>query len=203
LSGREAAAARKLREPDLFSYQAVELEQGDPAPLQVVTPQEVVAVAPENLTPLIAATPEPVSIIPDDQPLVVAVPDEAFAWFRAGEKSWELRRCGRQFNENAVVVGRAVEFRRGFRSDAALKGRIEQVAGAASIVAFFETAPYHEVIPVADSLEDAAAIAKRLLGPGAPGPVIGFRVELDVHDSVDSESQVRPPSAGKRQPRGR
>jgi hypothetical protein len=167
-----------------------------------VPPPSRIAVAPEPAASVIAPA-TPVAIVPDDQPLVVALTDEAFAWFRAGEKSWEVRRRGRQFNENDVATGRAVALRRGFRADGGMTGRIERVVQAASVEAFLDTVPYHEVVPVAESRDEAVAIAKRLLGPGAPSAVIGFRIEIENRDAEDGESQARPPAAARRQARGR
>jgi hypothetical protein len=193
-------------EPDLFSYRSVETADIIPAPVapRMVAPPMVpppVADRPES-SPASIPRPAPIGVIVEDRPLIVVLADEAFAWFRAGEKTWELRRRGRQFNENEVIAGREVSLYRGFRSDGGMTGRIDRVSGAASVEAFFEAVPYHDVVPVAESRDEAVAIAKRLLGPGSATPVIGFRIEVDRQASEDGENQVMPKSPGKRPSRG-
>jgi hypothetical protein len=187
-------------EPDLFSYRSVETSDIGPAP---VAPPMVVQPVADRPEPSPASIPRlaPIGVIVEDRPLIVVLADEAVAWFRAGEKTWERRR-GRQFNENEVIAGREVSLYRGFRSDGGMTGRIDRVSGAASVEAFFEAVPYHDVVPVAESRDEAVAIAKRLLGPGSATPVIGFRIEVDRQASEDGENQVMPKSPGKRPSRG-
>jgi hypothetical protein len=194
VSRKESAAARRWSEPDLFSYQACTPDQPVETP-----PTVAILEAPKPTpTPAIASPVMPVfAVAPDDPPLAVALADEAFAWFRTGEKTWELRRCGRHFNENEVAPGRSVELRRGFRSDSSLRGRIEQVIQAPSVDAFFDAVSYHEVIPAAESMEEAVAIAKRLFGPGAPAPLIGFRIAIDDGWGRDGDIEVASPSLVK------
>jgi hypothetical protein len=132
----------------------------------------------------------------------VSLADEAFAWVLDGEKIWELRRRGRQFNESTVTAGRAVAFSRGFRSDRAIMGEIVEVIEAASVRGFLESVPYQAVIPVAETCDEAVAVAARLLGPGGSGAVIGFRIEIARHDAAgaggsDPDSQVRPAKAAQ------
>ncbi len=200
MTRRESAAARRLSEPDLFSYRAFRPDRPVETP-----PTVAILEAPKPTpTPAIASPIMPVfAVAPDEPPLAVALADESFAWFRAGEKTWELRRCGRQFNESEVTPGRIVELRRGFGSDAALKGRIDEVIQAASVEAVFDAVFYHEIVPVADSKEDAVAIAKRLLGPGAPAPLIGFKIAIDDRGGMDGDAEVNSLSLVKRQARGR
>lgn len=103
---------------------------------------------------------------------------EPFRWFQCGQKRWELRRYGRQYTERHVIAGRSVELRHGYSSDVSLWGRIDRVITADSVKKFFELVPFREVIPLADSVEEAIAIANRILGTDGQGPVLGFKVKL-------------------------
>lgn len=115
---------------------------------------------------------------PASDRLFVPLAGEPFTWFQRGQKRWELRRYGRQFTERHVITGRSVELRHGYRSTASLWGSIVQVTIADNVKRFFELVPFREVIPVADSVEEAIAIANRILGTDGPAPVLGFKVEL-------------------------
>jgi hypothetical protein len=88
--------------------------------------------------------------------LFVPLSSEPFNWFRSGQKRWELRRYGRQYTPAHLTPGRRVELRRGYRSqEDALWGRVAHMVEATSLAAFFEKVPFHLVIPIARSREEA------------------------------------------------
>lgn len=122
--------------------------------------------------------------------LFVPLSSAPHAWFRSGDKQWELRRYGRQYTESHLRVGRPVELRRGYTdANTSLWGAIESVQRATSLRDFFDKVPYAAVIPEAASVDDAVDQAARILGVGAEEPVdlIGFKLELDhVHDPVEA-----------------
>jgi hypothetical protein len=62
-----------------------------------------------------------------------------------------------------------------------LWGTIQDVEHTADIREFFARVPFKEVIPTADSLEEAIATAEAILGldPSQPKPVLGFKVALE------------------------
>lgn len=112
-------------------------------------------------------------------PLIVPVSPESFQWFVEGERCWEVRRCGRDFTERDVLPDRPVEIRRGHRSNEALIGTIVEVLPVGDLASIFEQVSWRDIIPVASSLDEAAEIAHRLLGPGNRTRLIAFKVMLD------------------------
>jgi hypothetical protein len=113
--------------------------------------------------------------------LFVPLASDPHSWFLSGRKNWELRRLGRQYTERHVRPGRMVELRRGYSDKAtSLWGVIDDVAVANTISSFFDAVPYAQVIPTAQSRDDAEAIAAQILGVAADSPVdvIGFQVRL-------------------------
>lgn len=109
-----------------------------------------------------------------------------YSWFADGSKTWELRRRGGGWGPGVVRGGRRVELRRGYRDrNSSLWGTIREVLTAPSIEAFFGLVPYGQVIPVAQSHNDAVERAAAILGIDPhTAEVIGFRVELDPVDHV-------------------
>ncbi|WP_026618788.1 hypothetical protein [Ensifer sp. WSM1721] len=118
--------------------------------------------------------------------LFVALASEPFRWFESGEKLWELRRFGRQFNDARVCVGREVELRRGYSTKDSIWGEVNTVVVAESIAEFFKKVPFSEVIPIAESLSDAVEIAQQIIGHDDQ-KVIGFRV--DINEARDPASE--------------
>jgi hypothetical protein len=114
--------------------------------------------------------------LPKADRLFVALSDQPFAWFRSGQKKWELRRFGRQYTPKHVRVGRRVELRRGYRGPDVLWGEILDVIEAAGIDDFFNKVHFKEVIPVADSREQAIKIATDILKIDRQTPLLGFAV---------------------------
>jgi ASC-1-like (ASCH) protein len=108
--------------------------------------------------------------------LFVPLADQPFAWFRSGKKKWELRRLGRQYTQRHVRVGRRVELRRGYRGPDVLWGEILAVIEANGIEDFFEKVDFKDVVPVADSREDAVRIATEILRIDSTTPLLGFAV---------------------------
>jgi hypothetical protein len=106
----------------------------------------------------------------------VPLADQPFAWFRSGKKKWELRRLGRQYTQRHVRVGRRVELRRGYRGPDVLWGEILAVIEANGIEDFFEKVDFKDVVPVADSREDAVRIATEILRIDSTTPLLGFAV---------------------------
>ena len=114
--------------------------------------------------------------LPKADRLFVPLADQPFAWFRSGQKKWELRRFGRQYTRKHVKVGRSVELRRGYRGPDVLWGEILDVVEANGVDEFFSKVPYKEVIPVADSREQAIEIATAILKIEPNTPLLGFAV---------------------------
>lgn len=108
--------------------------------------------------------------------LFVPLAAQPFEWFIRGLKKWELRRHGRQYTRRHVRIGREVEFRRGYKGPDALWGVIVDVVEADSITAFFRKVSFHEVIPVANSIDEAVKISTDILRVPAETPVLGFAV---------------------------
>lgn len=114
--------------------------------------------------------------LPKADRLFVPLADQPFAWFRSGQKKWELRRFGRQYTPKHVRVGRRVELRRGYRGPDALWGDILDVVEANGVDDFFNKVHFKEVIPVADSREQAIKIAIDILKIDPKTPLLGFAV---------------------------
>src|SRR5262245_24971523 len=93
--------------------------------------------------------------LPKTDRLFVPLAKQPFAWFRSGQKKWELRRFGRQYTRKHVRVGRLVELRRGYKGPDALWGEILDVVEANSVDDFYNKVHFKEVIPVANSREHA------------------------------------------------
>lgn len=110
--------------------------------------------------------------------LFVALASDPFRWFASGEKLWELRRFGRQFNDARIQVGREVELRKGYSTKESIWGEVNSVVVAENIAEFFKKVPFSEVIPVAESLSNAVEIAQQIIGHHDQ-KVIGFRVDID------------------------
>jgi ASC-1-like (ASCH) protein len=108
--------------------------------------------------------------------LFVPLADQPFAWFRSGRKRWELRRFGRQYTPKHVRVGRRVELRRGYKGPEVLWGEIVEVIQANGIEDFFSKVYFKEVVPVAESREDAVEIATKILNVEADTRLLGFAV---------------------------
>lgn len=105
-----------------------------------------------------------------------------FSWFQSGKKTWELRRCGRQYTDKNIRLGRRVELRMGYTDPGrALWGVIVNIEQAATVSEFFKKVPYELVIPVATSLAEAVTLTSSILGlqPDNCGPVLGFEVDLE------------------------
>jgi hypothetical protein len=119
-------------------------------------------------------------LLPNNSPeadrLFVPLADEPFAWFRSGQKKWELRRYGRQYTRKHVRVGRRVELRRGYKGPDALWGEILEVVEASGVDEFFNKVHFKEVIPVADSREHAIRIATDIMRTDSNTHVLGFAV---------------------------
>lgn len=117
----------------------------------------------------------------------MALASDPFRWFASGEKLWELRRFGRQFNDARIQVGREVELRKGYSTKESIWGEVNSVVVAENIAEFFKKVPFSEVIPVAESLRNAVEIAQQIIGHHDQ-KVIGFRVDID-------ETRDRPSGA--------
>jgi len=104
-----------------------------------------------------------------------------FHWFKEGKKKWELRKCGRQYSERHIWVGRRVELRHGYRLGESLWGTVTHTLTAESLPEFFSKIDYRSVIPDAMSLEEAYEFARSILNipEGSEMPVFAFRIELD------------------------
>jgi hypothetical protein len=109
--------------------------------------------------------------------LFVPLAHQPFRWFQSGEKKWELRRFGRQYTPKYVRVGRRVELRKGYRGPDALWGKILDVIQAKNVDDFFNKVPFKDVIPVADTREDAVKIAIHILNVDSDTPLLGFAVD--------------------------
>jgi hypothetical protein len=108
--------------------------------------------------------------------LFVPLANQPFAWFRSGRKRWELRRFGRQYTLEHVRVGRRVELRRGYRGPDALWGEILDIMLANGLEDFFSKVYFKEVVPIAESREDAVKIATEILNVESNTPLLGFAV---------------------------
>ena len=86
-----------------------------------------------------------------------------------------------------LTPGRRVELRRGYRSqEDALWGRVAHMVEATSLAAFFEKVPFHLVIPVARSREEALERASSILGIArlkSPQRLLGSRWRCCERDS--------------------
>ena len=117
-----------------------------------------------------------------DKRLFVPLCSGPYEWFRSGQKTWELRRYGRQFTEKHVIQGRKVELRRGYSSrEDALNGVVCDVVRADGLRSFFGKVSYREVIPTADSEESAVRQAAEILRIPADGdtPLLGMHVVFE------------------------
>lgn len=124
--------------------------------------------------------------------LFVPLADGPFRWFASGEKSWELRRLGRQYTPKHLAPGRRVELRRGYsNTTSVLWGRISDVREAPGIEAFFELVDYRKVVPTAKSRAEAVQMATDILG-AKDDRVIGFAVDLDAVEEVPLHSDFIP-----------
>jgi ASCH domain len=109
----------------------------------------------------------------------VPLATQPYRWFASGRKQWELRRLGRQYTPKHLKLGRRVELRCGYADkNSALWGTLAETREAGSIAQFFDLVDFREVIPEANSREDAVHTAAQILGTGDV-PVIGFRVDVD------------------------
>ena len=120
--------------------------------------------------------------------LFVPLSSEPFDWFVSGEKTWELRRHGRQFTRDHVYRGRYVELRRGYNSNDSLVGTINSVVESSSLREIFEAVGkiefekgYRAIIPNARSLEEACAKAEEILKPKPGEKFIAFNVVENVN----------------------
>jgi len=114
--------------------------------------------------------------------LFVPLATEPFVWFESGNKSWELRKYGRQFTEKTVYEGRRVELRCGYSDpNRSIWGTISKVEKSKTIEDFFTEIDFSIVIPVAQSNFHAIQIAKTILGINDNNEFIflGFEVRLD------------------------
>lgn len=114
--------------------------------------------------------------------LFVPLSAEPYAWFKSGQKRWELRKYGRQYTEKYVRPNRKVELRHGYSDpNQALWGTIISFRITEDLKNFFDRVPYEQVIPIAQNLDDAIAISKKILqiAEDKPVPIIGFEVSLD------------------------
>jgi len=113
-----------------------------------------------------------------EERLLVALTADSYLAFRAGQKTWELRK---QFAERDIRPGRAVELRRGYRdADSAISGEIVEVVSAASLKEFFQRVHWETVLPECPDEPTAIETARHILNlrKGANGPVIGMRISL-------------------------
>lgn len=113
--------------------------------------------------------------------LFVPLSSDPFQWFASGRKRWELRRYGRQYTTDHVILGRTVELRKGYSNrESVLWGTIVDVRRAPGIRDFFRQVPFAEVIPVAGSEEEAIQMATKILAltDAQSQEVLGFCVEL-------------------------
>jgi hypothetical protein len=114
--------------------------------------------------------------LPKADRLFVPLAALPFAWFCSGKKKWELRRFGKQYTPKHVRVGRRVELRKGYRGTDALWGEILDVVEAKGVDEFFNKVHFREVIPVADSREQAIKIATDILKIDRNTRLLGFSV---------------------------
>jgi hypothetical protein len=108
--------------------------------------------------------------------LFVPLADQPFAWFRSGRKKWELRRFGRQYTPKHVRIGRRVELRRGYKGPDVLWGEILDVVEANGVDDFFSKVYFKDVIPVADTREQAVEIVTAILKVDSMTHLLGFAV---------------------------
>jgi hypothetical protein len=108
--------------------------------------------------------------------LFVPLNSAAFGWFSSGCKRYELRRQRAAFCPRHLSSGRRVELRRGY-SGCSLWGKVGGVVEGSTINDVLTAVDYREVIPPAQSLEDAIYIATSIIGE--QGPFILFEVQLD------------------------
>lgn len=114
--------------------------------------------------------------------LFVPLATEPYRWFESGQKTWELRVLRRQFNLMSVRVGRRVELRRGYSTGDSLWGEITAVQTDTKLEWMFQQVPFWQVIPTAESVEDAARMARQILKHPTPFSVryIAFEIKLEV-----------------------
>jgi hypothetical protein len=108
--------------------------------------------------------------------LFVPLATQPFVWFSSGQKKWELRRFGRQYTPKHVRVGRRVELRRGYGGREVIWGKVLDVVEADGVDDFFNKVNYKEVVPVANSREDAIKIAIEILKIDPKTRLLGFAV---------------------------
>jgi hypothetical protein len=110
------------------------------------------------------------------QRLFVPLKSEAFDWFAAGTKCFELRRIRPQFDPRLVRPGRRVQLSKGY-SGSSIWGKVGAVKTASTLDEMFEMVDYHLIIPNAESRQDAVAKASEYVGQH--GPFIAFEVLLE------------------------
>jgi ASC-1-like (ASCH) protein len=111
----------------------------------------------------------------------VPLSTEPFEWFKSGQKQWELRKYGRQFTEKHVFTGRFVELRKGYSTDQALWGTIDEVFTFDDLNSVFSRIDYRKIIPTVGSKEDAIKRTKDLLDISTTdSKYISFKVDLTI-----------------------
>jgi ASC-1-like (ASCH) protein len=115
--------------------------------------------------------------------LFVPLSSEPYRWFKSGQKKWELRRLGRQYTLKNVVIGRAVELRKGYSTKESLWGKVIDVKVFGSIKEVFETIEYKDVIPVARSSMEAVVISENILKVQKNSKYLCFRVLINSESS--------------------
>ncbi|MDD1137070.1 hypothetical protein M5G22_05835 [Pseudomonas sp. TNT2022 ID233] len=100
-----------------------------------------------------------------------------FKWFSSGEKKWELRRIGGQYNTQNIYKGRPVELRRGYNSDQLLWGVIDSTILSQTIEEAIEAVgDFKSIIPTAKSKHEAAKISYEILKPSPNDRFIVFSI---------------------------
>ena len=94
--------------------------------------------------------------------LFVPLTTESYLDFKEKGKEYEVRACQRQFTECFVYPGRAVELRRGYSVES-LWGVIGEVV-IGRLEEIFEKAELCKLEPQANSIEEAVAMNRAMLG---------------------------------------
>jgi hypothetical protein len=117
---------------------------------------------------------------PDDR-LFVPLATDPYRWFESGVKQWEVRRMTGSFSLEHVRLGRLVELRRGYSTPDSIWGHVAGIVVAESLADLYRKVPYLQVTPLAASLDEALAVASKILGidPDQATALIAFRVECD------------------------
>ncbi|WP_227376262.1 ASCH domain-containing protein [Haladaptatus halobius] len=120
--------------------------------------------------------------------LFVPLSTRPFKWFENGAKRWEVRRYGGQFTHSHVYKGRIVELRKGYSSEEKIWGQIKEIISTKELERIFKNVPYHQIIPDANSSEEAIEKTTHILNGRNSDGYIAFKIDKNMeHIEIDDE----------------